>query len=76
MRNSRTLRAERYSLHGPQSSIAIDTNERRISYFANFAAQLPSVIRERTASGGQKLPDSDEMSYFLSLSAELDQNQK
>ena len=44
------IRSQRYTLHGPSSSIMVWSQPRRLVYAANFAAQIPAVILSRVES--------------------------
>ncbi|MBD2859646.1 hypothetical protein IB286_11585 [Spongiibacter sp. KMU-158] len=69
-RPQKNARLERYTLHGPTSSICIWPEQRRIVYAGNFEAQLPGVIRRCIAEDHRHAVNSERMSYLMNLACE------
>ncbi|WP_159268409.1 hypothetical protein [Zhongshania aliphaticivorans] len=71
MQKSRPLESKHYSVHGPQSTITLSLTERRMSYGANFIAQIPDTVSERLGEDYRESLDADVLSYFIELGENL-----
>ena len=65
------IRSQRYTLHGPSSTIMVWSQPRRLVYAANFAAQIPAVILSRVESDERENFSPDALARLIAL-AETD----
>lgn len=68
MWQSRINRCQRYSMHGPASSVELLPEQNRVVYSGNFEAQLPTVIRQRLELDRRSNVDFKLMNYLVALS--------
>ncbi len=73
MQKSRPLEAMHYSVHGPHSTISLCLKDRRVSYAANFMAQIPETITDRISEDYREVLNADLLSYFIELGENLSQ---
>jgi hypothetical protein len=70
-RKSSALESKYYSMHGPKSTISLYPKTMRISYSANFSAQIPESIAGRIGEDFRVAPDSAMLNYILLLGQSL-----
>lgn len=73
MQKTRPLESKHYSVHGPQSTISLCLQDRRVSYGANFLAQIPDTIGDRLGDDCREVVNSDLLNYFIELGENLTQ---
>ena len=71
MQKSRPLESRYYSVHGPQSTIRLCLQDRRLSYGPNFLAQIPDSIGDRLGNDCREVFSADLLNYFIELGENL-----
>ncbi|POP52481.1 hypothetical protein [Zhongshania marina] len=73
MQKTRPLESRHYSVHGPQSTISLCLQQRRVSYGPNFLAQIPDSIGDRLGEDCREIVGADLLHYFIELGENLSQ---